>query len=149
MRILSPVAASIFYAGDYSVPELSKVSAGFGGMQLELSRKPQSCMLKLHGNYFGSEYSPQLVSHIIFEDTKYMDSLPVFQPRRNRNAFEDYTRIFLCHSQVYIFARKHDWLNLQRLSLYKLFRTLLSFTLFDERIFPTFILLIQEATWKS
>ena len=69
-----------------------------------------------------------------FESKTYVMAAPAFKPRRNRDATEDYTDVFLCHARLYVFAEKYDIAPLKRLALYKLQRTLVDFTLYPERV---------------
>lgn len=69
-----------------------------------------------------------------FESKAYVTAAPAFKPRRNRDAAEDYTDVFLCHARLYVFAEKYDIAPLKRLALYKLQRTLVGFTLYSERV---------------
>lgn len=69
-----------------------------------------------------------------FESKMYVPAPPPFKPRKNRDATEDYTDIFLCHARLYVFAEKYDIAPLKRLALYKLQRTLVDFTLYPERV---------------
>ncbi|KAK2759336.1 hypothetical protein FQN54_002814 [Arachnomyces sp. PD_36] len=56
-----------------------------------------------------------------------------FQPKRNNAPSEDYTRVFLCHAQLYVFGDKYDISSLRELSLYKLHQTLVVFTPYADR----------------
>ena len=69
-----------------------------------------------------------------FKNTSYAISTPAFQPRKNRESYEDYTEIFLCHAKLYVFAEMYDIGPLRELSLHKLQRTLAEFTLYDQRV---------------
>ena len=61
-----------------------------------------------------------------------MKSLP--QPRRNKDEYEDYTEVFLCHAYLYVFADKYDIQLLKVLALEELHATLNIFTLYPERV---------------
>ena len=54
--------------------------------------------------------------------------------RRNREACEDYTEVFLCHARLYVFAEKYDIRPLRKLALHKLQRTLSVFIVYKDRI---------------
>lgn len=69
-----------------------------------------------------------------FKDRAYTISVPVFHARKNRESCEDYTEVFLCHARLYVFAEKYDIWSLKQLSLHKLQRTLIGFTLYEERV---------------
>ncbi|KAI9894747.1 MAG: hypothetical protein M1814_002104 [Vezdaea aestivalis] len=62
--------------------------------------------------------------------TTFTSTLP---SRKNSNACENYTEVFLCHARLYVFADKYDIQPLRQLSLHKLHRTLVEFTLYSER----------------
>ncbi|KAL8704224.1 MAG: hypothetical protein Q9201_002601 [Fulgogasparrea decipioides] len=68
-----------------------------------------------------------------FKSKVYTTSQPAFQPRKNLESCEEYTQVLLCHAQLYVFADKYDVGTLKMLSLHKLQRTLVEFTLYDER----------------
>ena len=69
-----------------------------------------------------------------FISISYAISAPSIQPRKLQESCEDYTEVFLCHVQLYVFAEKYDIDPLRRLSLHKLQRTLAGYTLYDERV---------------
>lgn len=69
-----------------------------------------------------------------FKSKAYTTSGPDFQPRKNREACENYTEVFLCHARLYVFAEKNLIGPLKELSLHKLQRTLVEFTLYKERV---------------
>jgi len=52
----------------------------------------------------------------------------------NRTPEEDYTPVFLGHARLYVFAEKYGISTLRSLTLDRLHRTLIYFTLFKERI---------------
>ncbi|KAF7164506.1 hypothetical protein CNMCM6106_001024 [Aspergillus hiratsukae] len=51
----------------------------------------------------------------------------------NTDPADNYAGVFLSHAEVYRFAYITDWVSLCALSLYRLIRSLASFTLFEER----------------
>ncbi|RFU33844.1 hypothetical protein B7463_g2468, partial [Scytalidium lignicola] len=53
--------------------------------------------------------------------------------RQNSDPTEDYTTVFLGHAQLYVFAEKWDITSLKTLALFKLHKTLTSFTLYEAR----------------
>jgi hypothetical protein len=53
--------------------------------------------------------------------------------RQNSDPTEDYTTVFLGHAQLYVFAEKWDIKSLKTLALFKLHKTLTSFTLYAAR----------------
>jgi hypothetical protein len=53
--------------------------------------------------------------------------------RQNSGPTEDYTTVFLSHAQLYVFAEKWDIKPLKTLALFKLHKTLTSFTLYAVR----------------
>ncbi|KAK2759337.1 hypothetical protein FQN54_002815 [Arachnomyces sp. PD_36] len=57
-----------------------------------------------------------------------------FNPRANTESCEEYTQVFLCHAQLYVFADKYDISSLRELSLYKLHQTLIAFSLYPQRV---------------
>ena len=54
-------------------------------------------------------------------------------PRKNLNASENYTDIFLCHAQLYVFAEKYDIQQLKKLAFEELHTILAIFDLHTER----------------
>ena len=54
-------------------------------------------------------------------------------PRKNLNASENYTDIFLCHAQLYVFAEKYDIQQLKDLAFEELHAVLAIFDLHVER----------------
>ena len=54
-------------------------------------------------------------------------------PRANKSPTEDYTGVFLCHAQVYVFAEQYDIQNLKALALEELQLALAIYTLYPER----------------
>ena len=57
-----------------------------------------------------------------------------FEPRKNRDACEIYTEVFMAHARLYVFADEKLIEPLKKLSLYRLQRTLAVFHLYEERI---------------
>jgi hypothetical protein len=53
--------------------------------------------------------------------------------RQNSSPTEDYTAVFLGHAQLYVFAEKWGIKDLKTLALFKLHKTLVSFTLYTAR----------------
>jgi hypothetical protein len=53
--------------------------------------------------------------------------------RQNSSPTEDYTAVFLGHAQLYVFAEKWGIEDLKTLALFKLHKTLVSFTLYAAR----------------
>lgn len=71
-----------------------------------------------------------------FKRRSYLDSSPnssVPAPTHNE-AYLDYTEVFLSHSRLYVFAECYGIPGLIKLSLHKLHRTLVSFSLHEERL---------------
>ena len=54
-------------------------------------------------------------------------------PRKNLNKSEDYTQVFLCHAQLYVFADLQDIQELRDLALDELHAVLAVFDLYEER----------------
>lgn len=54
-------------------------------------------------------------------------------PRKNLDAGEDYTKIFLCHAELYVFAVQNEIEGLRTLALHKLHAVLAGFKLYQER----------------
>lgn len=54
-------------------------------------------------------------------------------PRKNLNASQDYTDIFLCHAQLYVFAEKYDIQELKNLAFEELHAVLAIFDLHVDR----------------
>ena len=55
-----------------------------------------------------------------FESLSYPHTGPVFKPRKNREACEDYIKVFLGHARLYVFADKYSINFLRLLCLQKL-----------------------------
>lgn len=53
--------------------------------------------------------------------------------RENKDSLEDYTPVFLGHARLYIFAEERMIDDLKTLCLHKLHKTLMSFTLCEDR----------------
>ncbi|KAK6827517.1 hypothetical protein PG987_010858 [Apiospora arundinis] len=53
-----------------------------------------------------------------------------FQPRPNTEGCEEYSKIFLCYANLYILADKYDITELSKLSMHKLYTTLVTFKLY-------------------
>ncbi|MCJ1347306.1 hypothetical protein MMC31_005529 [Peltigera leucophlebia] len=70
----------------------------------------------------------------LFQRSSTFFSKVSFYPRINQGSCEDYTDVFICHAQLYVFADKWDIAPLKRLCLYKLQQTLIFFTLYKERV---------------
>jgi hypothetical protein len=66
----------------------------------------------------------------------------IFEPYKNCDPGENFTKIFLCHARLYVFADRYQIDSLRTLVLYKLRRTLAAFRLFPERV-PDIFELIQ------
>jgi hypothetical protein len=64
--------------------------------------------------------------------------------RQNSSPTEDYTPVFLGHAQLYVFAEKWGIEDLKTLALFKLHKTLVSFTLYAARR-PDIVELLQCA----
>lgn len=60
------------------------------------------------------------------------DERPIWTPRANTKASEDYTNVLLSHTRLYVFAEKYDIGSLKRLTLQNLHQTLAAFTLWPE-----------------
>ena len=59
---------------------------------------------------------------------------PTFKARKNREACECYTDVFLCHARLYAFAERYEIVPLKALSLHKLHHNLVEFVVYDERV---------------
>lgn len=66
--------------------------------------------------------------------TKYPTPTSVFLPRKNTEACEDYTGVFLCHAKLYVLGDKYDIPPLRQLALHRLHATLKEFTLYPSRM---------------
>lgn len=64
--------------------------------------------------------------------------------RQNSDPSEDYTTVFLGHAQLYVFAEKWGIKSLKTLTLFKLHRTLTTFTLYEARR-PDIVELLRHA----
>lgn len=65
-----------------------------------------------------------------------------WSPRPNCGPRESYERVFLSHARLYILADKYGVEGLRALTLHRLHRTLLHFTIFPERI-PDLVTLVE------
>ena len=71
-----------------------------------------------------------------FDDRQYDISMACADPceiRENEDSLEDYTPVFLGHARLYIFAEERMIDDLKTLCLHKLHKTLMSFTLYEDR----------------
>ena len=68
-----------------------------------------------------------------FSQQRFDAQITHFEPRKNAEACEDYTEVFLSHAQLYVFAEKYDVQELRYVALQKLQRTLAEFSLYEER----------------
>lgn len=66
-------------------------------------------------------------------ETIHAISTSLCEVRQNSSPTEDYTTVLLGHAQLYVFAEKWGIEALKTLSLYKLHKTLVSFTLYAAR----------------
>lgn len=66
---------------------------------------------------------------------------PTYDARVNGEACEDYTDVFLSHARLYVFADTYSIEKLRVLSLQKLHKCLVNFTLFPERVTDVAMLL--------
>ncbi|KAK8010173.1 hypothetical protein PG990_009138 [Apiospora arundinis] len=71
----------------------------------------------------------------------------VFKPRLNTEECEDYSKIFLSHANLYILADKYDIAELGKLSMHKLYATLVTFKLYPSR--STDILSLVELVYEN
>ncbi|KFY95100.1 hypothetical protein V500_02951 [Pseudogymnoascus sp. VKM F-4518 (FW-2643)] len=67
-------------------------------------------------------------------ETPRLGTLYRCEVRQNSTAEEDYTSVFLGHARLYVFADKWGIEALKTLSLHKLHKTLLTFTLYSARL---------------
>jgi hypothetical protein len=74
-----------------------------------------------------------LHDHLYSTETTRTSSAVRCEVRPNSNPTEDYTTVFLSHAQLYLFAEKWDIKSLKTLALFKLHKTLTSFTLYPVR----------------
>lgn len=71
-----------------------------------------------------------------FKQRKYtvrQGTISILPPRANEGENEDYTKVFLCHAHVYVFAEKYDIQLLKILALEELHYTLARYTLYPRR----------------
>ncbi|OCL01747.1 hypothetical protein AOQ84DRAFT_306105, partial [Glonium stellatum] len=125
------------YTGDYSTP--APGTSGDGATTNDATNGAANGIANGGGmsdeSGLMSPTSGEYSATITAADLKmYVPAPPPFKPRKNRDATEDYTDIFLCHARLYVFAEKYDIAPLKRLALYKLQRTLVDFTLYPERV---------------
>ena len=73
------------------------------------------------------------------------------EPRTNERDREDWTDVFLSHARLWSFADRYDVVNLQRLTLHLLHRTLTVYTLHEKRVgdILTLIQFVYENTVSS
>jgi hypothetical protein len=100
-----------------------------------LSKRDKKAVKKLSRlGLYGHFESPESPLWTKFKDRRYPVSVPPYKPDKNFEICEEYSKVFLCHAQLYIFADKYDISELKGLSLHKLHRTLVEFTLFPQRV---------------
>ncbi|KAL9125882.1 MAG: hypothetical protein Q9217_004981 [Psora testacea] len=104
---------------------------GWGSSQISEKDKKEKGHMQLEWAGVKSKKSKLWTS---FRLKEYGIFKPASHVRKNREACEDYTVVFLCHARLYAFADKYDIEHLKRLSLGKLHQTLVTFTPYEERI---------------
>ncbi|KAL6150901.1 hypothetical protein ACJQWK_10756 [Exserohilum turcicum] len=79
--------------------------------------------------------------HVEFEERNYLTStqpktvlLAAFEPQYNTAPHQDFTPVFLAHARLYTFACMRLVDPLKYLALHKLHKTLLDFTLYEQRV---------------
>lgn len=68
------------------------------------------------------------------DGTNYPAITLLFEPKKNTDGYEDYTRVFLCHAKLYVLGDTYDIPELQQLALHRLHATLKQFTLYPSRL---------------
>jgi hypothetical protein len=125
------------YSGNYSVPLPTTDPCGDDGDETSDSQA-LSCgsarrwdPMNHQGNLFHSTALPDICAFIKGK----LDKAPLDEDGEvsNNDPADNYANVFLSHAEVYSFAYTTHWGSLCALSLYRLIRSLASFTLFEER----------------
>ncbi|KAK9578594.1 hypothetical protein V6Z92_009267 [Aspergillus fumigatus] len=125
------------YSGDYSVPLPTADSRGDGDDEPSDSQElPQESARRWNPlNYRENIFHPTKLPDICAFITKNLDNAPLDEDGEipNTDPADNYAGVFLSHAEVHRFAFSTNWVSLWSLSLYRLIRSLASFTLFEER----------------
>ena len=80
-------------------------------------------------------FHPTQLPHICAFIKEKLDKAPLDEDGKvpNTDPADNYAGVFLSHAEVYCLVYTTDWFSLCALSLYRLIRSLASFTLFEER----------------
>ncbi|RHZ60736.1 uncharacterized protein CDV56_106670 [Aspergillus thermomutatus] len=121
------------YSGDYSVPLPTADSCGDNGDSQALSRGSARRWDPM--NHQENIFHPTKLPDICAFIKKKLDKAPLNEDEEvpDNDPADNYAAFFLSHAEVYRFAYTTDWDPLCALSLYRLIRSLASFTLFEER----------------
>ena len=109
--------------------------AALGGPSKTPKRSKMASNSELHGDEDMSEMSAspmrqKLRARFYGRESAARNGPP---PRKNLNASENYTDVFLCHAQLYVFAEKYDIQQLKNLAFEELHAVLAIFDLHVER----------------
>jgi hypothetical protein len=125
------------YSGDYSVPLPTADPRGADGDEQSnsqaLSRESARRWNPL--NHRENMFHPTQLPHICAFIKEKLEKAPLDEDGKapNTDPADNYAGVFLGHARVYHLAYRTDWLSLCALSLYRLIRSLASFTLCEER----------------
>jgi hypothetical protein len=125
------------YSGNYSVPLPTTDPCGDDGDEPSdsqaLSRGSARRWEPL--NHLENIFHPTKLPDIYAFIKEKLDKAPLDEDGEfpNTDPVDNYADVFLSHAEVYCFAYSTDWVSLCALSLHRLIRLLVSFTLYEER----------------
>ncbi|KAK9576872.1 hypothetical protein HCH54_001474 [Aspergillus fumigatus] len=125
------------YSGDYSVPLPTADPCGDGDDEPRDSQElPQESARRWNPlNHRENIFHPTKLPDICAFIKKNLDNAPLDEGGEipNTDPADNYAGVFLSHAEVHRFAFSTNWVSLWSLSLYRLIRSLASFTLCEER----------------
>lgn len=125
------------YSGDYTVPLPTADPCEDDGNQTSDSQALSRGSARRWDpmNHRGNLFHPTTLPIICAFIKEKLDKAPFDEDGEvpNKDPEDNYADVFLSHAEVYHFAYTTDWESLCALSLYRLIRSLVSFTLFEDR----------------
>ncbi|EAL90936.1 uncharacterized protein AFUA_1G16080 [Aspergillus fumigatus Af293] len=125
------------YSGDYSVPLPTADPCGDDGDQTnDRQALSRACARRWNPlNHRENIFHPTKLPDICAFFKKNLDEAPLDEDGEipSTDPADNYAGVFLSHAEVYRLAFTTNWVSLLSLSLYRLIRSLASFTLCEER----------------
>ncbi|KAF3399950.1 hypothetical protein F1880_007971 [Penicillium rolfsii] len=121
------------YSGDYSVP--FPVYDPYGGQRRIGIQPSKESVRRWNPANITNFFHPELLPRVCADLLERLDQAPKYQAKEelNTDPKHDHTEIFICHAELYRFARRMNWASLCYLSVYRLLRLLANFNLCEER----------------